>query len=160
MRPHEIFASMTPEHAESVLKTLNEQSPGMFVQVVHAAAAGMKSRPQFLMKQPFPKRAAAVRRALSRVAAAPVAEEMLATYFLECKKELLGEWLDLIGLEHEEGALKDANPSEPPQAEIEKHVASFRAKDEDPDRELLLQAFEAQSSIDWPQLQALITPAS
>lgn len=159
MRPHEIFASMSPEHAEAVLHKLNEQSPGMFIQVVHAAAASMKSRPQFLMKQPFPKKASAVRRALARVAAGPVAEEMLAVYFLECRAELLGEWLDLVGLEHENGALKEGNPTEPPQAEVEKHVASFRAKDDDSDRELLLQAFEAQSSIDWPHLRALITPA-
>jgi hypothetical protein len=160
MRPHEIFASMSPERAEAVLQTLNEQSPGMFVQVVHAAAASMKSRPQFLMKQPFAKKAAAVRRALARVTAGPVAEEMLAVYFLECRAELLGEWLDLVGLEHEDGALRDANPSEPPQAEIEKYVTSFRAKDDDADRELLLQAFEAQSSIDWPHLSALIAPRS
>ena len=156
MRPHEIFAAMSPERAEAVLTKLNEQSPAMFVQVVHAAAAALKSRPQFLMKQPFPKKASAVRRTLARVSANPVAEEMLAVYFLECRQELLVEWLDLVGLKHEEGALEEANPPQPTDDELTGHVKGFRETDDDPDRELLLQAFAAQASIDWPVLDGLL----
>jgi hypothetical protein len=156
MRPHEIFAAMTPERAEAFFGTLSTESPAMFDQAVLAAAAAMKSRPKFLMKQPITKRVAAVRRALARVAAGPVAEEMLAVYFLECRKAVLTEWLDLIGLDHEEGTLKEPQPAQPPEAELEKHVATYLTKDDDPDRELLLQAFGAQSSIDWPMLDGLI----
>ncbi len=156
MRPHEIFAAMTPERAEAVFAVLEEQSPAMFAQAVHAAAAALKSRPKFLMKQPLAKKAAAVRRTLARVAANPVAEEMLAIYFLECRKEVLAEWLDLLGLEHEEGALKEAEPRQPDSADLTKLVETFRAKDDDPDRELLLLAFAAQTSIEWPALDALL----
>ncbi len=157
MRPHEIFATMPPERAEALLRQLAEKSPEMFRQVVGAAAASMKSRPQYLMKQPFDKRAAAVRRCLSRVAASPVAEEMLAVYFLECRPELLTEWLDQIGLEHEDGILKgDEAPPEPDAAELTKHVGDYRGKDDDPDRDLLLRAFAAQTSIEWPGLEAAL----
>ncbi len=156
MRPHEIFARMSPERAESFFEILAEKSPGMFMQAVHAAAGAMKSRPQFLLKQSFPKQAAAVRRAFSRVAAGTVAEEILATYFLECRSEVLTDWLDRIGLEHEDGILKDGNPPQPSEADLQKHVSAYRGKDRDPDRELLLQAFAAQSSIDWPALSALL----
>lgn len=160
MRPHEIFAAMSPERAEAVLGRLSEQSPAMFAEAVQAAATALKSRPQYLMKQPFAKRAAAVRRTLARVAASAVAEEILAVYFLECRKEILIEWLELIGLEHEEGMLKENRPESPPEAELSKHVETFRSKEDEPDRELLLQAFAAQGSIDWPALQALIQPES
>ncbi len=156
MRPHEIFAAMSPERAEAVLGSLAKQSPALFLQAVHAAAAAMNSRPQYLMKQPFAKRVTAVRRALSRVAAGAVAEEILAVYFLECRKELVAEWLDLIGLEHEEGVLKQSNPPPPPEAELNEHVGIFRTAADDPDRELLLQAFAAQTSIEWPALSALL----
>ncbi|MBW2230862.1 MAG: hypothetical protein JRG92_02305 [Deltaproteobacteria bacterium] len=156
MRPHEIFASMTPEHAEAVFRRLAKESPAMFLQAVHAAAIALKSRPQFLMKQPMERRTSAVRRALARVSSAAVAEEILAVYFLECRRDVLVEWLDLIGLAHDEGALEVASPPSPPAAELEKHVAAYRAKDDDLDRELLLQAFAAQNSIDWPDLEALL----
>ena len=64
MRPHEIFAAMSPEHAEKFFVRLAEQSPAMFEQAVHAAASALKSRPRYLMKQPMAKRAAAVRRVM------------------------------------------------------------------------------------------------
>jgi hypothetical protein len=156
MRPHEIFAAMSPEHAEAVFRRLADESPAMFSQAVYAAAVALKSRPQYLMKQPMERRTNAVRRALSRVASTSVAEEILAVYFLECRKDVLIEWLDLIGLEHEEGALKQTSPTSPPAAELEKRVAAYRAKDDDPDRDLLLRAFAAQGSIDWPDLDALL----
>ena len=63
------------------------------------ASAAMNARPVYLQKQPFAKRAQAVRRAISRVAANPVAEEILAVYLLECRQELPVESLDTLPLE-------------------------------------------------------------
>ena len=159
MRAFQVFAAMPPEHCEAVFREIADKSPATFTQGIHAASAAFKSRPQFLAKQPFEKRANSVRRALARVAANPIAEEMLAIYFLECKKEILIEWLDAIGLEHEEGSLKDDAPDEPATQKLQAVVKEFRAKDDDPDRELLLQAFSAQSAIEWPGLDTLIAEA-
>jgi len=156
MRPHEIFAAMSPEHAEAFFGRLAGESPAMFSQAVQAAAVALKSRPRFLMKQPLPKRVAAVRRALSRVAAGPVAEEVLAVYFLDCRNDMLVEWLDAIGLDHEEGVLKADAPPSPDAATLDKAVGEFRGRDDDPDRLLLLRAFAAQGAIEWPALDALI----
>ena len=156
MRPHEIFAAMPPEHGQAFFATLAEQCPALFTQAVHAAAVAMKSRPQYLFRQPPEKRGAAVRRALARVAAGPMAEEILATYFLECRKEVLVAWLDGIGLEHEDGVLKEENPPCPEEKKLAKQVKSFLGKKNDPDRALLLAAFAAQSTIEWPALDALV----
>jgi hypothetical protein len=158
MRAFQVFAAMEPAHAEAVLGTLAEKAPATTAQAVAVAAATMNARPQYLRKLPFEKRAAAVRRALSRVKANDMAEEMLAVYFLECRKELLGEWLDLVGLEHEDGVLKDDVPSPPAASELAAAVGKFRGADDDPDRLLLLRAFAAQTSIDWPELDALLAP--
>jgi hypothetical protein len=160
MRPYQVFAGMTTEGAEHFFRGLAEKSPAAFAQAVAAASAALKSRPAYLMKQPFEKRAAAVRRALSRVSANPVAEEMLALYFLECRRPLLIEWLDQVGVEHDEGTLKEDAPDAPEESTLRAAVGSFRQKDDDPDRELLLQAFAAQSSIQWAALDALLAKAS
>ena len=154
MRSYQVFAAMSPERANGFLRTLKEKAPAMFAQAVAAASASMKARPIYLSRQPFEKRAQAVRRSLARVSANPVAEELLAAYFLDCRKELLVEWLDTLGLEHEEGTLRANAPPAPPDPELARAVASFRGKDGDPDRELLLRAFAAQSAIDWPGLDA------
>jgi hypothetical protein len=128
----------------------------MFVQAVAAASAALKARPVYLQRLPFEKRAEAVRRALSRVAANVVADEVLAVYFLECRKELLIEWLDAVGVAHREGTLEADAPPPPAEAKLRSAVERFRGGAADPDRELLLRAFAAQDAIEWPLLDELL----
>jgi len=156
VRSYQVFAAMAPERAVVLMRTLAAQSPVMFRQTVDAAALATRTRPVYLRRQPFEKRAEAVRRALSRVAANALADELLAVYFLECRRALLEEWLDLIGLTHEDGVLEDAAPAQPPEARLRKAFASFCAKEDDPDRALLLRAFAAQQAVDWPTLDELL----
>ena len=94
MRPYQIFAAMDPESTQRFFAGLAEGSPAMFTQLVHAAASAMKSRPAYVNKLAMNKKANAMRRALAQVSANSLAEEMLAIYFLECRKKLLAEWLD------------------------------------------------------------------
>ena len=152
MRAFQIFAGMKPEQAENVFREIAEKSPASFTQAVYAAASAFKSRPQFLIKQPFAKRASLVRRALAQVTSNVVSEEMLAIYFLECKKEVLIEWLDGLGVDHEEGSLKEENPQQPEANKLQKAIDEFRGKDDSADRDLLLKAFASQSAVDWPLL--------
>ncbi len=155
MRPNQIFAGMTPEATQAFFDRLSKDAADTYKQAVYAAAAALNSRPQFLTKLSPEKRAANIRRALSRVQSSPVAEEILAVYFLEVRKELLAEWLDMIGLAHEEGILEASDPPQPAEAELKKHFDAYMGADDDPDRGLLLKAFAAQSSIEWPALDAL-----
>jgi hypothetical protein len=158
MRSYQVFAGMAPEQAATLLGAVKKEAPGMFSQALAAAAAAFKARPVYLARQPLEKQAVSVRRALSRVAANAFAEELLAVYFIECKRDLLVEWLDGLGIEHEDGTLAEDAPQEPSKAALAKAVEAFRAADDDPDRPLLLAAFAAQSSVDWPELEALIAP--
>ena len=155
MRSFQVFAAMSPEQATAMLASLKEEVPGMFSQAVAAAAAAFKARPVYVARQPIEKQAGSVRRAMSRVSANAFAEELLAVYFIECEKELLVEWLDSVGIEHEDGTLSKDEPKQPAKAALGKAVKAFRAVDDDPNRDLLLAAFAAQNSIDWPELDAL-----
>jgi hypothetical protein len=159
MRSYQVFAAMSPEQAVSLMRGLSEKSPAMFRQAVDAAAMAIRARPVYLRRQPFEKRATAVRRALSRVVANPVADELLAVYFIECRKDLLVEWLDLVGVKHEDGTLDEDEPSQPEESALRAAVETFRTKEDDPDRDLLLQAFAAQAAIEWPALDALLGSA-
>jgi len=156
MRSYQVFAAMPPEEAERMLRVLSKDAPAMFRQMVDAAAVSIKARPVFLRNQSFELRAKTIRRALARVSANLVADELLAIYFLECRKALLLEWLDLVGLAHEDGTLKDDEPAQPAESVLAAAVAKYRGAGDDPDRDLLLKAFAAQSAIDWPALDALL----
>ncbi|HIL80276.1 MAG: hypothetical protein ABGX04_00055 [Myxococcales bacterium] len=155
MRPHQIFSAMSPEDSERIMARILEEAPDVFRQTVAAAAAALKFRPQYLQKQPVAKRVAAIKRSMARPSASPLAEELFAIYFLKCRIELLTQWLDLLGLKHEDGILTDDDVNCPEAAELEKKVAEFRSSN-DEDCELLLQVFAGQAAIDWPALDALI----
>ncbi len=119
MRPFQLFASMPPEQFRGFLDALKEKAPGAYVQALGLTAGVLKARPVFLQRQPAERRAELVRKALARVMSNPIAEEMLAVYFLECRNEVLVEWLDGLGLEHEKGTLNgDDAPPEPPAAKL------------------------------------------
>jgi hypothetical protein len=150
---------MKPERARVFLDALQEQAPIAWAQAIGLTAGAIKARPVFVQKQPPDRRAELIRKALSRVASAPVAEELLAVYFLECRNELLVEWLDAIGIEHDKGTLT-GEPSEPEAETLQSAVEAFRKAGRDEsdgaDRELLLRAFAAQIAIDWPNLDRLL----
>ena len=155
MRPHQIFGEMNQETCERLMGKISEEAPDVFRQTVSTAAVTMKFRPQYLWKQPLAKRVASVRRTLARPASDSLAEELLAVYFLKCRLDLLTEWLDLVGLAHEDGMLTDDKTPCPDAGELEKKVEKFRAgKDEDCD--LLLSVFAGQAAIDWPALDAIL----
>ena len=156
MKPHQVFARLSPERAFALLSKVQEKLPGVYTQAVGAACVTLKARPQFMMKQPPAKRAAFVRQALSRVAAGSIAEEVLAAYFLEVRRDLLTEWLDALGIEHENGVLKQDDPPEPAREKIAAAVAKFREGADPEDRQLLLEAFAAQNAVQWPALDEVL----
>ena len=160
MRAHQIIAAMSQERFEALLGELNAENPEVIQGTTAAAAQVLKFRPKFLMKQPPAKRMKSVRQAISRVTANHLAEELLAVYFLKIQLGLLTEWLDLMGLEHEEGILTQDEAPCPDAAELQTKVDQFLAAGDEEDRELLLRVFSAQAAIDWPALDEILAARS
>jgi hypothetical protein len=156
MRSHEVFARMTPPRAEALLAELRAEAPGVAQMALAAAAGAFKLRPAFLRRQSPGRQAEWMRKALARATMASVAEEILAEYFLGHHKALLVEWLDAVGLEHEEGVLQSSAPPAPESEALRKAFGEFSAGESPERRRLLLTAFAAQSAIDWPDLEALL----
>lgn len=160
MRSHEVFARMTPARAEAFLMELKREAAPVSQMALAAAAGAFKLRPEFLKRQSPAKQADWMRKALARGAMSAVAEEILAEYFLSHRKELLLEWLDAVGLEHEDGVLKTSAPPAPDSGSLRKAFEAFCSGENPERRRLLLEAFAAQSAIDWPELESLLGTGS
>ncbi len=156
MRCFEIFAAMPKEQARQVLREIREKAPAGFQQALMLACGAMRSRPIYMRSLPYEKQADAVRSALARVASNSVAEEMLAIFFLECRRPLLVEWLDAVGLAHKDGVLEDESPAQPDEAKVGAAATQFLSGEDPEIRRLLLCAFSAQEPIVWPVLDALL----
>ncbi|MBW2279439.1 MAG: hypothetical protein JRG76_06775 [Deltaproteobacteria bacterium] len=155
MRSNQVFARMSAEESAAFLERLKDEAPAVARLALGAAADAFKLRPTFLKKQPRTRQAEWMRRALGRNIGAAIAEEVLATYFMDHRSELLVELLDTLEVEHEEGTLKD-KPDCPEKKKLQAAVEKFRQGEDPETRELLLMAFTAQSSIDWPPLDELL----
>ncbi len=156
MRSNEIFAAMSSEEALGFLDQMRSEAPEVARIALAAAADAFRLRPEFLKRQPRPRQAEWMRRALGRTIGAPLAEEVLATYFLEKERDLLVELLDALGVPHDEGRLSHGEPTCPEPKALDKAVQKFLGGDRKDKRRLLLHAFAAQSSIEWPDLEALV----
>ncbi len=154
----DVFRAMTAEESEAFLKELRDEIRPLYKQIERVAAETLRLRPVFLGKQPFPKRCGMIRKAMALKVNAEAASEILAAFFMERHSEMVGELLDGLGVEHEEGVLADVNPESPKKMKLKTAVAKFREGENAPMRELLLKAFAAQSAIDWPDLDKMVFP--
>ena len=160
MRSNEIFASMTPEQAAGFLGELEREDGPAYSLALDAAAAAFRLRPHFLRRQPRARQADWMRKALGRTIGAPVAEEVLASYFLEHRKEMLVELLDALGIAHEDGQLTTPDPECPEADKLAPIIETFLAGDDPECRMLLVRAFAAQSGVTWPALEELLEKRS
>ena len=86
-----------------------------------------------------------------------VADELLAIYFLECRKPLLLEWLDLVGLAHEDGTLEGRHAGGAARGRARRRGREVpRSPATTPTASCCLRAFAAQNAIEWPALDALL----
>jgi hypothetical protein len=152
----DVFRTLSPEESEALFKEMRDELRPVYKQAERVAADTLRVRPVFLGKQPFPKRAKMMCKALSLKVNAEAAAELLAMFFIERYPEDLAELLDAFGLEHEEGVLKDPAPKQPAKTKIKKAVTAFPKGEKSLMRGLLLRAFAAQSAIDWPALDELV----
>jgi len=152
----DVFRTLSTEESEALFKEMRDELRPLYKQAERVSADTLRVRPVFLGKQPFPKRAKMMRKALSLKVNAEAAAELLAMFFIERYPEDLAELLDAFGLEHEEGVLKDPAPKQPAKTKIKKAVTAFPAGEKALMRGVLLRAFAAQSAIDWPALDELV----
>ena len=154
----DVFRTMTDDECERLIREMRDETKPLYKEVERTAAETLRLRPVFLGKQPFEKRCRMIRKAMALKVNAETAAEVLAAFFMERYSKDVEELLDALGVEHEEGVLKQPSPPEPDEKVLKETVAGFAKGKNAKTRSLLLRAFAAQSAIDWPKLDALVFP--
>lgn len=152
----DVFRSLRDEEAQALFEDMRKEVRPLYKQIEGVAADTLRLRPVFLGKQPFPKRCAMIRKAMSLKVNVDSAAEFLAMYFMERFPEDVAALLDLLGVEHEEGVLKETDPEQPADDVLKKAVEEFPKEGNAVMRSILLRAFAGQGAIDWPGLDALV----
>ena len=116
-------------------------------------AKSLKFRPQAIRKLPLDKRARQARRILTSRADGTLAYELFGTYLVKTKKELVTDFLDAMGIPHEEGMIEDMGDAAPDPERVPSVVKDLDEKHGAEDVTLYL----ALCMEMWPECEVLGT---
>lgn len=104
----------------------DEQAALEQAEAVALIARQIKFRPKSVISLPVDKKA----KHLAGMAQVSdlLAARLLIAYHLEHQRPMMGAFLDLLGIAHEDGLIKDENPAKPDDATLDKAVKELSAK--------------------------------
>lgn len=114
-------------------------------------AKALKFRPQAIRKLPMVQRAKRARRLVEVGGMADMCYELFGTYLMSGHKQLVIDFLDGTGVEHEEGMLKNPDTAKPDTAKLGPTVAELDKNYDPADVTLYLSVAAEQ----WPSFEEL-----
>ena len=152
---HELFGFMSPPLALDILTYTYENDKPLYRATLGAVAEARKLRPVFLERQPRPQRHASMLATLARPALDMVAGNLLRTWLLKKHKQMLGDFLDALGIPHQEGVVEDL-PATMDNAKIHAAVDVLVGKYPPEVVAVYLHAFSEMNTVNWPDLKTML----
>lgn len=127
VRPAKLWRQMPMEVRTSAAGAFwrDEQAAIEHAEAVALIARQIKFRPKSVVALPVEKKA----RHLAGLAQVSdlLAARLLVSYHLEHQRPMMGAFLDALGIEHEDGLIKDESPKAPEPETLDKGVATLAA---------------------------------
>ena len=153
MKSHEIFQQMSPALAAEILGYLQKAQTPVFKSVVQTLAGQRNLRAVFVERKPPNERYAWIKTALGRKAADTLSAHLLQAWLLGAQKTMLCDFLDSLGIAHDEDGTVENLPESPPQEKLRDVVAQLLGKYPAETLAVYLHAFhDMDSTVSWPPL--------
>lgn len=154
-RPTRIWKKMSPERRLKAAEVFwaDEQSTEQQVEAVAALANHMKFRTKSVIGLPLERKS-------KYLASLPtitdtIAARALVSYHLETQRPMMGEFLDALGIAHEDGLISDETVAKPEPDKVREAVATLAAKYPAEDVALYLSTLVSQDPETWDALTEL-----
>jgi hypothetical protein len=152
---HELFGFMPPALAQRILEEVHGQDREAYRSALHAVALSRKVRPVFLEHQPRVERHKEMAVTLARPSMEAAAAPLLRVWLLKTQKTLLVDFLDALGVPHQEGVVENL-PESVEEAKLRTAIDAILAKHPREIVTVYLQAFNTMNETRWTALdQAL-----
>lgn len=145
MQVIEQLKTMDDERFGSIYESLEQQGFGPLDSEV---AKVMKFRPQAIRKLPMAQRAKRAKRILESSSNAEMCYEIFGSYLIKDHKALVISFLDLTGVEHEDGMIQNTEECQPDGSKIADAVKELDGSHAQEDVTLYLSLCAEQ----WPQV--------
>ncbi|MDF1860720.1 MAG: hypothetical protein P1U87_10935 [Verrucomicrobiales bacterium] len=156
MKAYEIFQGMSPETAASVFQYLRDEQREVYTASLSTLAGNRKLRPVFVQRKPAADQIAWLSKNISLRGSDEIAEHVVQLWLMKAHQELLVQFLDGVGIEHDgEGAAEDL-PEELDAKKLKSTVTKL-LKDHDPEVvRVYLHVFQLQRPEGWAALNELV----
>ncbi len=157
MKAHEIFANMSPELATRIFTFLQTEEKPMYKTAIQGLANQRNLRAVFVERKAPNERFAWMKSALARKLGDTLAAHLLQAWLLGAHKQMLCDFLDSLGIAHDEdGTVENL----PPEMSTERLTAAASQLLEKYPREevaVYLHAFrDMDASVSWPALGEML----
>jgi hypothetical protein len=128
IRPARMWRMMPPDLRTSAAAAFwsDDQAALEQAEAVGLISRQIKFRPKSVLSLPVEKKAKYLA-GLAQVSDL-LAARLLIAYHLEHQRPMMGAFLDLLGIPHEDGLIKDESPKAPDAAALDKAVRELAAK--------------------------------
>lgn len=156
MKAHQIFSEMKDTTAAGVFQYLRDEERAVYSAALSSLATNRKLRPVFVQKKPVPKQIEWLVKNIRMKGASEVAENVLQLWLLKGNKDMLIEFLDGVGIEHDgEGAAEDI-PDEIDAKKLQKTVDKMLSSHDEDIVKIYLHTFQMQRPGGWQEIADVI----
>ncbi len=152
---HELIGFMSPALALEILTYAYENDKPLYRATLSAVAEARKLRAVFLERPPKPQRHGIMLTMLARPGLDLVASNLLHTWLLKKNKQMLVDFLDALGIAHEEGVVEKLPPSMD-DAKLHAAVDAILARYPPETVAVYLHAFNKMNELEWPNLTTML----
>ena len=158
MKSHEIFQHMSPDLAVEILGYLQKERTAVFKNVVSGLAVQRNLRIVFVERKPPVERYAWIKMALSRKADDTLAAHSLEAWLLGAQKPMLCDFLNSLGIDHDEDGTVENLPDSPPKEKLGAGIDRLLVKYPAETVAVYLHAFhDMDSKVSWPLLGEVLS---
>jgi hypothetical protein len=158
-RPSRLWKKMSPERrlAAAELFWSDDQSTDQQIEAVGALASHMKFRPKSVIGLPLERKAKYL--ATLPAISDTVAARALVNYHLERQRPMMGAFLDLLGIAHENGLINEENVSKPDAGKLKAAASELSATYPKEDITLYFSTLVSQDPDTWGPLADVTSEA-
>jgi hypothetical protein len=157
MKCYEICSRLSPELMNSVLVFLLEHEKPVYKAMIQDIASRRKLRPVFIERKPKSERHLWIQRALSSKSSDDLAIQLLQIWLLGAYREMICDFLDLLGIKHDGKGVVEDLPPEPSREILAETITKLLEKHHREVVAVYLHAFQAMDETGWSTLDEILS---
>jgi hypothetical protein len=156
LTPHEIFARMPAAVGSQILAHVQENEAALYQATIHTLAKQRNLRLVFIERKPRAERYAWLQATIGRAQNDSIAMHLLQIWLVGAQTKLLCDFLDALGIAHDENGTIETLPSAPPKADLAKAVDTLCATHDPGVVAVYLHTFQTMDDQGWSTLEELL----